>query len=46
MQEVKEELVDIQPPDKKKPKWNVLSDNFYKEPTLQGWDLQSDDGDD
>ncbi|XP_050687377.1 RRP15-like protein isoform X3 [Eriocheir sinensis] len=45
-EEVKDELLDLQPPEKKKPKWNVLSDNFYKEPTLHGWDQQSDDGDD
>ncbi|KAK7086773.1 hypothetical protein SK128_004449 [Halocaridina rubra] len=29
----------------KKPKWNVFADNFYKEPTLQGWDAKSDDED-
>ncbi|XP_042863778.1 RRP15-like protein [Penaeus japonicus] len=27
----------------KKPRWSVLSDNFYKEPTLQGWDQESDE---
>uniref|UniRef100_A0A0P4WB00 RRP15-like protein n=2 Tax=Scylla olivacea TaxID=85551 RepID=A0A0P4WB00_SCYOL len=45
-EEVKDELLDLQPPMKKKPKWNVLSDNFYKEPTLHGWDQESNDGDD
>lgn len=45
-EEVKDEPVDLQAPVKKKPKWNVLSDNFYKEPTLHGWDQQSDDEDD
>ncbi|XP_042242905.1 RRP15-like protein [Homarus americanus] len=39
--EIKEELVDLPP--KKKPRWSVLAENFYKEPTLQGWDQQSDD---
>lgn len=27
----------------KKPRWSVLSENFYKEPTLQGWDQESDE---
>ncbi|XP_047492988.1 RRP15-like protein [Penaeus chinensis] len=29
----------------KKPRWSVLSENFYKEPTLQGWDQESDEDD-
>ncbi|KAG0718678.1 RRP15-like protein [Chionoecetes opilio] len=45
-EEGKDDPVDIQLPVKKKAKWSVFSDNFYKEPTLQGWDQQSDDGDD
>lgn len=45
-EEVKDEPLDLQPPVKKKPKWNVFSDNFYKEPTLHGWDQESNDGDD
>ncbi|XP_045600795.2 RRP15-like protein [Procambarus clarkii] len=40
-EEIKDEPLDI--PAKKKPRWNVLADNFYKEPTLQGWDQQSDE---
>lgn len=44
VQEVKEEPVDLQPPEKKS-KRNVLSDNFYKEPTLHGWNQQCGDGD-
>jgi len=30
-------------PEAKKPKWGVLADNFYKEPTLDGWDKESDE---
>ncbi|KAK8746109.1 hypothetical protein OTU49_017259 [Cherax quadricarinatus] len=40
-EEIKDELLDE--PVMKKPRWNVLADNFYKEPTLQGWDQQSDE---
>lgn len=42
--EMKDEPVDL-PSGEKKPKWSVFADNFYKEPTLQGWDLKSDDED-
>lgn len=41
-EELKSEPIDL-PSAAKKPKWNVFADNFYKEPTLQGWDLQSDE---
>ena len=27
----------------KKAKWSVFADNFYKAPTLQGWDAKSDE---
>ncbi|XP_071547621.1 RRP15-like protein isoform X2 [Panulirus ornatus] len=42
-EEIKDEPVEI--PAKEKPRWNVLADNFYKEPTLKSWDQQSDDED-
>lgn len=38
--ELKKEPEDVP---SKKPRWSVLSENFYKEPTLQGWDQESDE---
>ncbi|KAK4300983.1 hypothetical protein Pmani_026855 [Petrolisthes manimaculis] len=40
---VKREVEEIQLPAAKKNKWNVFSDDFYQEPTLQGWDQKSDE---
>ncbi|XP_076032172.1 RRP15-like protein [Oratosquilla oratoria] len=43
--EVKDEVKEEEDNIAKKPKWSVLADNFYKEPTLEGWDKQESDDD-